>query len=29
MNKQTLLGIREYFDMVHDVTLRAIGTFTD
>jgi uncharacterized damage-inducible protein DinB len=29
MNKQTLLGSREYFDLVHDVTLRAIGTFTD
>jgi len=29
MNKQRLLGSREYFDMVHDVTLRAIGTFTD
>jgi len=29
MNKQTLLGNREYFDMVHGVTLQAIGTFTD
>ena len=29
MNKQTLLGSREYFDMVHGVTLKAIGTFTD
>ena len=29
MNKQTLLGIRDYFNMVHDVTVRAIGTFTD
>jgi uncharacterized damage-inducible protein DinB len=29
MNKQTLLGSREYFELVHDVTLRAIGTFTD
>jgi uncharacterized damage-inducible protein DinB len=29
MNKQTLLGSRGYFELVNDVTLRAIGTFTD
>jgi uncharacterized damage-inducible protein DinB len=29
MNKEALLGIRQYFDMVHGVTLRAIGTFSD
>jgi uncharacterized damage-inducible protein DinB len=29
MNKQTLLAQREYFNMVHGVTLRAIGTFSD
>jgi hypothetical protein len=29
MNKQQLLARREYFDMVHDVTVRAIGAFTD
>jgi uncharacterized damage-inducible protein DinB len=29
MNKQTLLGKREYFNMVHGVTLRLIGTFSD
>ena len=29
MNKPQLLARREYFDMVHDVTLRAIGAFTD
>ncbi|MBK9707015.1 MAG: DinB family protein [Acidobacteria bacterium] len=29
MNKQALSGQREYFKMVHGVTLRLIGTFTD
>jgi uncharacterized damage-inducible protein DinB len=29
MNKQALLGQREYFKMVHGVTLRLIGTFSD
>lgn len=29
MNKEALLGIRQYFDMVHGVTLRAIGAFSD
>src|ERR1700730_5015788 len=29
MNKQQLLARREYFDMVHAVTVRAIGAFTD
>lgn len=29
MNKQALMGARQYFDMVHDVTRRAIGTFSD
>jgi uncharacterized damage-inducible protein DinB len=29
MNKQALLGQREYFKMVHSVTLRLIGTFSD
>jgi uncharacterized damage-inducible protein DinB len=29
MNKQSLLGIRQYFDMVHGITLRAIGTFSN
>jgi uncharacterized damage-inducible protein DinB len=29
MNKEALSGIRQYFDMVHGVTLRAIGAFTD
>jgi uncharacterized damage-inducible protein DinB len=29
MDKQTLLGKREYFNMVHGVTLRLIGTFSD
>jgi uncharacterized damage-inducible protein DinB len=29
MNKAALLGVRQYFDMVHGVTLRAIGTFSD
>lgn len=29
MNKQTLLAQREYFNMVHRVTIRAIGTFSD
>ncbi len=29
MNKQQLLAKREYFNMVHAVTLRAIGTFSD
>jgi uncharacterized damage-inducible protein DinB len=29
MNKQTLLERREYFNMVHGVTLRLIGTFSD
>jgi uncharacterized damage-inducible protein DinB len=29
MDKQTLLGAREYFNLVHGVTLRAIGTFAD
>src|SRR5262249_60399261 len=29
MNKQALLGQREYFKMVHGVTLRLIGSFSD
>lgn len=29
MNKQALLEIRQYFDMVHGVTLRLIGSFSD
>lgn len=29
MNKQALLGQRGYFQMVHGVTLRLIGTFSD
>jgi uncharacterized damage-inducible protein DinB len=29
MNKQELLERRDYFNMVHGVTLRAIGGFTD
>jgi uncharacterized damage-inducible protein DinB len=29
MNKQALLGQREYFKLVHGVTLRLIGTFSD
>jgi uncharacterized damage-inducible protein DinB len=29
MKKEALLGVRQYFDMVHGVTLRAIGTFSD
>lgn len=29
MNKQQLLARRDYFNMVHGVTLRAIGTFSD
>lgn len=29
MNKQVLLGQREYFKMAHGVTLRLIGCFTD
>lgn len=29
MNKAALLGQRQYFDMVHGVTVRAIGAFTD
>src|SRR5258708_20143171 len=29
MNKQQLLARREYFDMVHGVTIRAIGAFND
>jgi len=29
MNKQARLGQREYFKMVHGVTLRLIGTFSD
>src|SRR3989442_15857352 len=29
MNKQQLLARREYFDMVHHVTIRAIGAFAD
>ncbi len=29
MNKQALLGQRQYFNMVHGVTLRLIGTFSD
>jgi uncharacterized damage-inducible protein DinB len=29
MNKQALLGARQYFDMVHGITLRAIGAFSD
>jgi uncharacterized damage-inducible protein DinB len=29
MNKQALLGQRAYFNMVHGVTLRLIGAFSD
>lgn len=29
MNKQAMLGQRRYFGMVHGVTLRAVGTFSD
>jgi uncharacterized damage-inducible protein DinB len=29
MNKQELLARRDYFNMVHSVTVRAIGAFTD
>jgi uncharacterized damage-inducible protein DinB len=29
MNKQELLARRDYFNMVHGVTVRAIGSFTD
>lgn len=29
MNKQQLLARRDYFNMVHGVTVRAIGTFSD
>ena len=29
MNKQALLGQRQYFNMVHGVTLRLIGSFSD
>jgi len=29
MNKQRLLAQREYFNMVHSVTVRAIGVFSD
>jgi uncharacterized damage-inducible protein DinB len=29
MNKQALIGVRHYFDMVHGVTLRLIGSFSD
>jgi uncharacterized damage-inducible protein DinB len=29
MNKEALLGQREYFKMVHGVTLRLIGSFSD
>ena len=29
MNKQALLGQRQYFNMVHGVTVRAIGAFED
>src|ERR1700719_2579186 len=29
MNKQELLARRDYFNMVHGVTIRAIGSFTD
>jgi uncharacterized damage-inducible protein DinB len=29
MNKEQLLGQRQYFDMVHGVTLRAIGALDD
>lgn len=29
MNKQALLGARQYFDMVHGITLRAIGSFSN
>jgi len=29
MNKQQLLAKREYFNMVHAVTLRTIGIFSD
>ncbi len=29
MNKEALLGQREYFKMAHGVTLRLIGCFTD
>jgi uncharacterized damage-inducible protein DinB len=29
MNKQEFLALRDYFNMVHGVTVRAIDTFTD
>ncbi|MBI3649900.1 MAG: DinB family protein [Acidobacteria bacterium] len=29
MNKEALLNVRQYFDMVHGVTVRAIGGFSD
>jgi uncharacterized damage-inducible protein DinB len=29
MNKEALLGVREYFDMVHGITLRVIAAFGD
>src|SRR5581483_2153969 len=29
MNKEALLGQRAYFNLVHGVTLRLIGTFSD
>src|SRR5215510_13308894 len=29
MNKAALLGQRQYFDMVHNVTLKAISGFSD
>src|SRR6185503_9051363 len=29
MNKQELAARRDYFNLVHGVTVRAIGTFTD
>ncbi len=29
MNRQELLARRDYFNLVHGVTVRAIGTFTD
>ncbi len=29
MNKQALLGQRQYFDMVHGVTVRALGALDD
>ena len=29
MNKQQLLARREYFNMVHHVTIRAIGAFAE